>query len=123
MKYFLLLCVFVVIIASFVCSAQQIASGYGKKIIATTTPENVVLLSGTNIAYAGSVSIYNSGSNEVYCLMNCTTNEFTSLISTTNAICIPGNMTYTFTKMAPRQINNVVIGSLGPTSVVYIAAY
>jgi hypothetical protein len=121
MKYFLSLAV-CILVASYLL-AQQISVGYGKKIIASATPENVVLLSGTNIAYAGSVSIYNAGSNEVYCLMNCTIGEFTSLLNTTNAICIPGNMTYTFAKIAPRQINNVVIGSLGPVSVVYIAAY
>jgi hypothetical protein len=122
MKHFFsfFVCVF---IALSICSAQQIVSGYGKKITVTATPESVVLLSGTNVAYASCVSIYNSGTNEIYCLMNCTTNEFAALLATTNAICVPGNMTYAFTKIAPRQINNVVVGSLGPQSVVYVAAY
>jgi hypothetical protein len=111
------------LIASLVYSIPQIAVGYGKKVTATGTPEEITLLAGADAAYAGSVSLYNGGSNEFYCAMNCSTAEFTTLLATTNAICVPGNMTYTFTKIAPRQITNVVVGTLGPSTTVYIAAY
>ena len=106
------------------CSAGILLYGYGKAAYTVTSaPSNISFYTDTNAVSARTVSVYNSGTAVVYCAINCTTSVFTNMLATTNAIGIPPNMIQSFVKTPPEQVNSLCVGTLGPTSVVYISAY
>ena len=120
----LLLFVFALFLAiSITYAVTQVGYGYGYKITVTATPTQVTFLTGVSTCYVRTVSVYNSGTDDVFCAINCSTGTFSTLLGTTNAIGIPGNMVFTFTKIPPERVNSLCIGTLGPTSIVYVSAY
>jgi len=112
------------IIFALLCSmsygaTRRLISGMGKRVTATTTAQQVTFVEGTNTAYAGSVSVLNSGTNDVFCAVNSTTALFTNQVALGNAVIVPASMSFTFTKS---NISGVWLQTTNSTASVVIGA-
>lgn len=117
-KVLLLGCLFVVTAAA--AAPYQISEGFGHITSATTSPQNIEFVeAGTNV-YAVSVSVYNSGTNMLFCAVNITTGNFAGKISSTNAVPIPANSRFTFNG---ESLHNICLQTTNGSTVVYIGAY
>jgi len=77
-------------------------TGYGETITANVAPTQV-----KNFTTANNVSIYNSGTSNMYVLANLTTNQMVTRIAAGTAIVIPGGLSYTFDAAKARSIESV----------------
>lgn len=93
-------------------------TGKGATVSATSTPLIVGMGNGV-----GLVSIYNAGANVLYALVNASTSDMTTAISTGTAVPIPAGQSATFPSlnMAP-EIDGVIVatGDAAHTNTIYI---
>jgi len=100
------------------CYAATWTTGTGNTLSATSLLTKLTLSTTVN-----TLSVYNSGTNAVYSLVNCTTNILATRIAAGTAIVIPASTTYTFDAQGNASIESFCYGVLSGTSVVYTAGY
>lgn len=100
-------------------------AGYGAVKSATTTPQVLTLDEPANV-----VSVYNSGTNDVYCLVQntidstvVTTGTLATAISTTNAVPIPAAVAFSFDCREKGSIKKLFYATSSGSSTIYISAY
>lgn len=72
---------------------------------------------------ANAVSVYNEGTNEVYTLVNITSNAFATRMTAGTCITIPGSSTWTFNAENETSISKVWYATSNGTSRIFIGAY
>jgi len=93
-------------------------NGVGYKVYPSTTSQKQTLATTVN-----TLSLYNSGTNEVEVLVNCSTNTFHIAVTNGTAIKIPVSSTYTFDAQGNASIESFCYATTVSTSTVYAAGY
>ena len=98
-------------------------NGFGKVVVATTTAQQIQITENNTNITAAMTSIYNAGTNTVFCSVNCaSTSAFAIVNSNNEAVPIPASQIFTF--QAPGKIiNSIWIKTTNGTSTVMIGAY
>ena len=110
-----------VIIATFMAIASVAlalyGTGGGKILAATTTPQE---LAGFT---ANSVSVYNTGAVTLFCLVDCTTNDFTTRLAAGTTLPIPAGTSYTFNAETQTSIERLWYATTNSTAEVFVGRY
>ena len=69
------------------------------------------------------LSVYNSGTNVVFCAVNVGTNTLITYMATTSSVPVPGSMTYTFTSGGDASISQISLATTQGTSQVYLGGF
>jgi hypothetical protein len=92
-------------------------TGYGKSLTAATT------FARADGFTANTISIYNSGSPDLFVLVNCTLPEFTNRMTAGTAIKIPSTMSWTFNAGGQDSMSSLCYGTTNSTTAFFFGAY
>jgi len=101
-------------------------TGYGKKHSVTSTGTRTAL---SDSGYVYELSVYNSGSADVYVAINSTLTSFTNAVATSNGayVIIPSNTFYTFeggkSESIMLKISNYCLQAESGTNDVYVSGF
>jgi hypothetical protein len=117
MKRFLVL-----ILAATVSTGLLVAAtwgtGEGRIVAVSTTHTNIVFTTTVN-----TVSLHNSGTNNVFALVNSTTNALITRITEGTAVPVPAGGTYTWDAQAQASIRSLCMATTNGAAVCYLGAY
>jgi len=98
-------------------------NGFGTVITVSTNSSEIKIQDNGENSFATFASIYNLGTNIIFCAVNCSsTSTFENVVSKNQAVPISESQIFTF--QAPnRQISSVWLKTTNGTSTVMIGAY
>ena len=112
---------YAILLSAVVCAGVCLAvytTGAGRKVTATTVPVEITMADRV-----ATLSVYNSGTNEVFCLVDCTTNVFATRLAAGTTVPIPAGSVFTFDTKSKDSIGSISLSTTNASSDVYIAGY